>query len=95
MVMKFYFLERSERGFRGRRITTLLLTLVHNLDILYATSSSLRDHSYYKRLKLNNEEDFEVLRSLTKDKVRWRKLTRRLVEAGDVMHSFEDDAERQ
>ena len=58
-------------------------------------ASSFQDYIFYKRLKLNNEEDLEVLRSLTKDKVRWRELTKRILEAGDAMHSFEDDAERQ
>ena len=45
-------------------------------------------------LKLNNEEDLEVLRSLVKDRVGWRELTERIVEAGDAMHSFKDDANK-
>ena len=61
--------NKNERGFRGRRIITLLLTLVCDLDILYLTTSSLRDHLNYKRPKFNNNEDFEVLRNLAKDKV--------------------------
>ena len=50
MAIEFYFLKRKERGFQGRRITTLPLRLLHK------ATSSLWDHSYYKRLKLNNEE---------------------------------------
>ena len=77
------FLKINERGFQGRLITTLPLTLVHDLDILYKATLSIRDHSYYKRLKLNNEGGLEVLRNLTRDRVRWRELTKRIVEGGD------------
>ena len=76
MAIEFYFLKRC------------FLTLVRNLDILYVATSSLRDHPNHKRLKNNNEEDFEVLR------LGWRQLTERILEAGDTMHSFEDNAER-
>ena len=94
-ALELYFLKRNERSFRGRCITTLSLTLVRDLDIFYTTSSSFRYHSYYKRLKLNKEEDLEVLRSLDKSRVGWRELRKRIGQASDAMHSFEDNAERQ
>ena len=94
-VMEFYFSKRSEKGFRGRRVTTLPITLVRDLDQVYSSATSLQDHQYYRRLKLNNEDDLETLRSLAEDRTAWRRLVEKIVEAGKATHSIEDDAEHQ
>ena len=77
------------------RFTTQPLTLVRNLDVMYKATTSLKDHSYYMKLKLNNEEDLELLRNLLKGKVKQKGLVRRILKAGDVTLSLEEDAERQ
>ena len=61
---------------------------------MYAAAKSLWDHFYYKMLKLDNKDDLEVLGSIAKDRVGWE-FTKRIVEAGNVMHFFKDDAEFQ
>ena len=68
---------------------------MRDLDLMYEATTSLRDHSYYKWLKINNEEDLKILRRLANNRIDWKKLTKRIVEVGDATHSFEDDAERQ
>ena len=93
--MEFYFSERSEKGFRGRRVTTLPITLVRDLDQVYSSVTSLQDHQYYRRLKLNNEDGLETLRSLAEYRTAWGRLVEEIVEAGKATHYIEDDTEHQ
>ena len=52
------------------------------------------EHNYFCRLKLNNIEDLERLRSLADDRKGWRRLVQRIVDAGEATHSVEDNAGR-
>ena len=49
-AMGFYFSKRGEKGFRGRRVTTLPVTLVRDLEQMYTSVTSLQDHQYFRRL---------------------------------------------
>ena len=86
LAMNYYFSETREKGFRGRRIMTLPLTLVQDLHTLHTTTLLLQDHSYYKRLKMNDQKDLEILRLIAQDREEWRMLTRNIVEADLYSH---------
>ena len=81
----------NEKGFKGRRKISLT-TFSQDLDNIYLITQTNRDHNYYCRLKLNNREDLESLKSQEDDRKDWRRLVRRIVEASEATHPVEEKA---
>ena len=96
-VMEAYFEPSKAGGFKGKKRITLPVTLNKDLESLNNKKQHLIDHSYCKRLKLNNKTDLEEIRQLAQDRVMWKELVYQMasLRTGDADDSDDSTAEGQ
>ena len=92
MAMKFYY-EDANKGHRGKPRTTLPVVLNQDLDNYYQhTEPHHSDHTYTRRLKINNIEDLENMRKLAEDRKKWKKFTHGIVNTREASASVDAEA---
>ena len=82
-AMMAYF-RSGEEKFRGRKRTTLPITINNDLRKLERKD----DHTYTRRLKFETSEDLETLRNIATDRTKWRNLIKDLEKAAQAEYQY-------
>ena len=82
-AMQLYYFHRTEKRFRGRSTTTLLVII--NKDL-----SQIQDN-----LPLKSIDDLKYLRSLAQDRDQWKSLTKQIEEIAEASRSDDQDVKSE
>ena len=95
-AMTHYFRISDNKGFKGKPRTTLPTKLDDDLVRLNKKYEHLRDHNYFKVLRLLNMKDLEVLRDKAADRTEWQDLVEMMGDVtGDVEESDDSSTEAE